>query len=280
MSRALRAQVSLIFSDEDLFDNFVVPMRDNRELSGLIIRLLTLYYNNEDIRNTIEGVSTEDLEDAEQYKSVDDSIARMRQTLAMQDFMFTQVSQTLEEGASAIDAIMKTNDIIKQSGVVKTEQTDVGEAVTGFHFENSTSESEESTFDKHNEEGNLEGRVDKIEVMLSKIMSMLETNQFSGSTGTSEDVEVENETETEENFSTESIEPLTSTTETEETDILDDIESDTVSEAPVKEVIEPVAPPKPVSPPEPTVTSVVEDTVNLADDASSDLDDILKDLLG
>lgn len=280
MSRALRAQVSLIFSDEDLFDNFVVPMRDNRELSGLIIRLLTLYYNNEDIRNTIEGVSTEDLEDAEQYKSVDDSIARMRQTLAMQDFMFTQVSQTLEEGASAIDAIMKTNDIIKQSGVVKTEQTDVGEAVTGFHFENSTSESEESTFDKHNEEGNLEGRVDKIEVMLSKIMSMLETNQFSGSTGMSEDVEVENETETEENFSTESIKPLTSTTETEETDILDDIESDTVSEAPVKEVIEPVAPPKPVSPPEPTVTSVVEDTVNLADDASSDLDDILKDLLG
>ena len=91
----------------------------------MIVKLLYVYYNNEDVRNMIEGISFDDLEGSEQVLNSTEAINKMRQTLAMQDYLFEQAKQTLDDGASEMDALMKVNDIAKQSGVVKTESTDV-----------------------------------------------------------------------------------------------------------------------------------------------------------
>lgn len=265
MSRSLRAQVSLIFPDEDLFDNFITPLKENKELSGMIVRLLTVYYNSEEVRNLIEGVSFDDVVDgADQIIDSTEAINQMRQAIAMQDFLYEQVKQTLEDGASEMDTLMRANDIAKQSGVVKTESTDVGEALVKLSLENPTSSSQPVSDSKPNNDNDLECRVGKIEEALNSIMDMLKSGSFTKDTSTTSnpvsDVEIKDE---------------------EKISILNE---DT--QVPVVKIDEPTIL-------EPTVESnndlsqevvdTIEDNDNSEvqeEDASSMLDDVLKDLLG
>ena len=264
MSRSLRAQVSLIFSDEDIFDNFVTPLKENKELSGMIVKLLTAYYNSEDVRNLVEGVSFEDLEGADQVIDSTEAINQMRQTLAMQDFLFEQAKQTLEDGASEMDALRRVNDIAKQSGVVKTEHTESGEALVQLSLENSTLRSEEKQEPKTFDSSNLESRVGKIEEALTNIMNMLQNG-------------VSNQT-----ITPIKEEPVVEKVEDEpKTPILNEEPQVPTSEVQEEEVSEPI-----VEEPVPTIPepeNIIEDGSNLEtseEDASSELGDVLKDLLG
>ena len=243
MSKSLRAQVSLIFSDEDLFDNFVTPLKENKELSGMIVKLLYVYYNNEDVRNMIEGISFDDLEGSEQVLDSTEAINKMRQTLAMQDYLFEQAKQTLDDGASEMDALMKVNDIAKQSGVVKTESTDVGEALVQISLDKPISGVQSEQENKTSNNNELEGRVNKIEEMLGSIMSMLQSGQFNQSSTST------------------STEPIVKETEdAKETPILNE---DSQVLTPQEDLSENLATEEPVE-----------------EDASSELGDVLQDLLG
>lgn len=243
MSKSLRAQVSLIFSDEDLFDNFVTPLKENKELSGMIVKLLYVYYNNEDVRNMIEGISFDDLEGSEQVLDSTEAINKMRQTLAMQDYLFEQAKQTLDDGASEMDALMKVNDIAKQSGVVKTESTDVGEALVQISLDKPISGVQSEQENKTSNNNELEGRVNKIEEMLGSIMSMLQSGQFNQSSTST------------------STEPIVKETEdVKETPILNE---DSQVLTPQEDLSENLASEEPVE-----------------EDASSELGDVLQDLLG
>lgn len=243
MSKSLRAQVSLIFSDEDLFDNFVTPLKENKELSGMIVKLLYVYYNNEDVRNMIEGISFDDLEGSEQVLDSTEAINKMRQTLAMQDYLFEQAKQTLDDGASEMDALMKVNDIAKQSGVVKTESTDVGEALVQISLDKPISGVQSEQENKTSNNNELEGRVNKIEEMLGSIMSMLQSGQFNQSSTST------------------STEPIIKETEdVKETPILNE---DSQVLTPQEDLSENLASEEPVE-----------------EDASSELGDVLQDLLG
>lgn len=254
MSRSLRAQVSLIFSDEDLFDNFITPLKDNKELSGTIIKLLSAYYSSEEVRNLVEGVSMDDVvEDSDKIIDSTEAINQMRQTLAMQDFLFEQAIQTLDDGASEMDALMKANDIAKHSGVVKTESTDVGEALVKLSLENTTLDRQFKGSSESANSSDLENRVEKIEEMLGNIMTLIQ----SGSLGS-------NSSLTSNSDYSEIIEDDTKTS------ILnDEAEVSTINQS---------------------SSVVLEDTVETSndsvsgnaveEDASSELDDVLKDLLG
>ena len=181
MSRLLRSQVSLIFENEDLFDNFITPLKKNKELSGTIIRLLQAYYESEEVRALIDGVSFEDvIEDGD--KVIDsteaiDKINQMRQTLAMQDFLFTQTEQVLEDGVCEMETLMRTNDIARRKGFMKTESTDVGEALVHLSLEDLTLESKNGEEDKPYEDSGLEGRVNKIEKTLTDMASIMKSIQ-------------------------------------------------------------------------------------------------------
>lgn len=265
MSRSLRAQVSLIFSDEDIFDNFITPLKENKELSGTIVKLLTAYYNSEDVRNLVEGVSFEDLEGADQVIDSTEAINQMRQTLAMQDFLFEQAKQTLEDGASEMDALRRVNDMAKQSGVVKTEHTESGEVIVQLSLENSTLRSEEKQEPKHSDSSNLESRVGKIEEALTSIMSMLQNGAFSQTTAPIKEESV-----------AEKVEDVPKTPIlNEESQVL------SVEEVHEEEIPEPVVEESVPTIPEPE--NIIEDDSNLEtsdEDASSELGDVLKDLLG
>lgn len=264
MSRSLRAQVSLIFSDEDIFDNFVTPLKENKELSGMIVKLLTAYYNSEDVRNSVEGVSFEDLEGADQVIDSTEAINQMRQTLAMQDFLFEQAKQTLEDGASEMDALRRVNDMAKQSGVVKTEHTESGEALVQLSLENSTLRSEEKQEPKTSDNSNLESRVGKIEEALTNIMNMLQNGAFNQTTTSIKEEPVVNKVEDEQKTSISNEESQVLTTEVHEEEV-----SEPIIEEPASTIPEP--------------ENIIEDDSNLEtseEDASSELGDVLKDLLG
>lgn len=51
----MRAQVSLIFEDEELFNNLIVPEKKNRSLRPLIVKLLEAYYYSDDVRNLVDN---------------------------------------------------------------------------------------------------------------------------------------------------------------------------------------------------------------------------------
>lgn len=259
MSKSLRAQVSLIFSDEDLFDNFVVPLRDNKELSGMITKLLYAYYNNEEVRNLIEGVSFNDVVDnAEQVFDSTEAINRMRQTLAMQGYLYEQAKQTLEDGTSEMDALLKANDIAKKSGVVRTESTDVGEALVNLSLEKTISESEIKEEVQPIENSDLAGRVGKIEEALSTIINMLQNGSFNQGTPPTSTVITEEKVQEEVKIPSLNVDTQVVPNQKEEEPI---IESSVVS---VEETT--------------TVSNdEVEENVSM-DDASDMLGDILKDL--
>ena len=104
MTNGNRAQISLIFYDDDLFKNFITPLRKNRELSDLIIKCLTKYYYDENVRNLIENVDTNEEDDA--MKSINDEINNIQANIALMGFSIDEAIMELENGSNDIREAM------------------------------------------------------------------------------------------------------------------------------------------------------------------------------
>ena len=118
----MRAQVSLQFTDEDLFENFIKPNKEERRLNSIIIKCLSSYYYNEEVRNLVEGVSLEDITDGEQIQSNQALFDEVRQALMMQDFMAQELQNTMNNGVQDVEDILgKTNEMAESTGMAHTE---------------------------------------------------------------------------------------------------------------------------------------------------------------
>lgn len=111
---AMRAQLSLQFTDKDLFDNFITPAKERRELNGIIIRCLSRYYYDEAVRNAIEGYS-ETAEEPVQNSQLSAIFDDIHETLAMQSTMASMLETTISEGAEDMgDLLNRTNsEVVK-----------------------------------------------------------------------------------------------------------------------------------------------------------------------
>lgn len=127
---SMRAQLSLMFDDENLFDNFVKPYKDEKLLNNLIIKCLSAYYYNEEVRNLIEGTSLDDVADSEEVTSTQSLVDGIRASLIMQDFLASELQNTIEAGTEDVSSILnRTNEAAEKSGVAKTTQTEYGASV-------------------------------------------------------------------------------------------------------------------------------------------------------
>lgn len=147
---AMRAQISLMFDDEDLFDNFVTPYKENRLLNSLIIKCLSAYYYNEEVRNMIEGTSIEEATNGETVSTTQSICDNIRATLVMQDYLASELQNAINNGTEDIqDVLHHTNTFAEQSGVAKstTSQTGTGTMQLNVNNLNSqpTSASQDST---------------------------------------------------------------------------------------------------------------------------------------
>lgn len=134
---SMRAQISLQFADADLFENFVTPYKENRLLNNLIIKCLSAYYYNEDVRNLIEGTSMSDATNGEEVQSTQSIVDNIRASLVMQDYLATELQSTIDNGTEDIDNILnKTNEVARQAGVAKPSQTESGSNVLQIETKN------------------------------------------------------------------------------------------------------------------------------------------------
>jgi hypothetical protein len=137
----MRAQISLQFADADLFENFVTPYKKNRLLNSLIIKCLSAYYYNEDVRNLIEGTSMSDATNGEEVQSTQSIVDNIRASLVMQDYLATELQSTIDNGTEDIDNILnKTNEVARQTGVAKPSQTESGSNVLQIETKNLSGE--------------------------------------------------------------------------------------------------------------------------------------------
>lgn len=126
---SMRAQLNLMFDDENLFDNFIKPYKDEKLLNNLIIKCLSAYYYDEDIRKGIES-QTEDLSGVEEVTSTQSLVDGIRKSLIMQDFLASELQKTIDAGNPDVSEILnRTNEAAEKSGVAKTTQTEYGASV-------------------------------------------------------------------------------------------------------------------------------------------------------
>lgn len=127
---SMRAQLSLCFDDENLFDNFIKPYKDEKLLNRLIIKCLTAYYYDEDIRKGIEAYLSDSIADSEEVTSTQSLVDSIRASLIMQDFLASELQDTIDKQTEDVSEILnKTNEAADKSGIAKTTQTEYGASV-------------------------------------------------------------------------------------------------------------------------------------------------------
>lgn len=144
-----RKQLSLIIRDDELYHDLIKPHADSGELNNLIIRCLSAYYYNNDVRDLVDNVQKEDSDDRVQVKSTQDAINDIRQALAMQSFYADTLKDEMEAGIEDMSNILKrTTEKAEEDGLVKTEQTDSGNTIARITMKTKVSGDEVVDFAK------------------------------------------------------------------------------------------------------------------------------------
>lgn len=124
---SMRAQLNIMTDDEELFDNFIKPYKNEKLLNNLILKCLSAYYYNEEVRNLIEGTSLDDSEPVAGTQSLVDGI---RADVATQKFLADELQKTIEAGTEDVSKILnRTNKATEKPGLVKTIQTEYDASV-------------------------------------------------------------------------------------------------------------------------------------------------------
>lgn len=114
-----RAQVSLIFEDDELFTNLVLGLKQSRDLSPFIIRCMSAYYYNPEVRALIDGhVDEEPIEEVD----IQEQLNSIRNSLLMQAVFAEEGLQTMESGTSEMEDILKySSDRVKEYEQAQTQ---------------------------------------------------------------------------------------------------------------------------------------------------------------
>lgn len=124
---AYRTQLSLLVPDEDLYNNFIVPLKRDKELHSIILKCLSAYYYNESIRNLIEGVSSDGVETGESVPSSEEAITDMRNMLALQNIIVKDIEGQLQDDFADFSNVLKdTNKVAQENELIKDSDSAFG----------------------------------------------------------------------------------------------------------------------------------------------------------
>lgn len=139
---SMRAQLNIMTDDEELFDNFIKPYKNEKLLNNLILKCLSAYYYNEEVRNLIEGTSLDDSEPVAGTQSLVDGI---RADVATQKFLADELQKTIDAGTKDVSEILnRTNKAAEKTGVAKTTKTEYGASILKIGQYNSNTDVKES----------------------------------------------------------------------------------------------------------------------------------------
>ena len=132
MSKIQRAQVSLVFTDNQLYDDFIDELKQRRELNAMILKCLTAYYYSQEVRRVIdnygeeENIHTSEIHISESQQIIDN----IRNSLALDSYYADELQNVIDNGTQMINDIMDGVDIKKkESGFVSPTTTEYGNGV-------------------------------------------------------------------------------------------------------------------------------------------------------
>lgn len=157
---SMRAQISLQFTDSDLYDNFILPYKEQRVLNSIIVKCLSAYYYNEEARGIIEGTSSASIDGLDEVKSSQSIFDEIRASLVMQDYFAAELEATIAEGTEDIDSILnRTNEAMENSGVVRPSESEYGAGVYKVGSDVKQIAAKEAKQSGSDDSGHLEGIV-------------------------------------------------------------------------------------------------------------------------
>lgn len=163
-----RAQCSLLFPDDEVFENLVIPLKEGRILNEFIVKLVTMYYKNEQIRSIVdEGIETDDKE-AEQKRS--EMYSAINESLAFMEYLADEGKNVVEDGASMLESVLAGAE---ESGMATHEESDFGDGFTKFNIEVPKLETVGGKSSETTKEPTGSDRVSKLENEVSGIKDML-----------------------------------------------------------------------------------------------------------
>ena len=271
---ALRAQISLMFKDKDLYDNFIVPSKAEKVLNDFIIKCLSAYYYNEEIRNKIEGISMEDVVSDDTIITDSQQICNnIREALAMQSFMATELENAINDGIDDINNIMdKVDDMTEGSGFVKSTQTEYGAGIPLLDLKNPTNQKSSENVSQASQTSGYDANTGYNNFVIEYLMRTVLGTEGIAKMNEEYSALVSGKTKSSENSSSESADSQVVTTEVNESSIFEEskeqaqtgvVSEQIVSEQTVK------------SEPEPEKTDS-----DISNDEAEDATDALMDLLG
>lgn len=106
---ALRAQLSLTFDDEQLYDSLIVPYKEEKELNPLVVKLLTKYFYNKDVRALVDESSESDMQiDSESDSRINDMFRNAQQLMACMSVLEDVAIDDLQNSISTVSDLMNT----------------------------------------------------------------------------------------------------------------------------------------------------------------------------
>lgn len=154
-----RAQINLTFLDEDLYNNLILPLKTSKRLRNLMLKLLTCYYYNSNVRDLVDN----DSQDGD--VNVNELFAEARVTLLALSSLKDNLGMTLDEGIDKINSIASTGNTNMQSefGTRIPKLENINSLVAEDTSIRNESEIKEST------------RLDVLEKTMEKLMSKLDS---------------------------------------------------------------------------------------------------------
>lgn len=169
-----RAQFSILFEDDELYDNFIVYQKSQKTLRPLVLKLLTAYYYNDEVRELVdnngqryeEGVQNPNAEMMDYFRQCQESLAMMS--------VYADGLEDLTE-----DSIEKfsefTDNLAQRTGGTTSKETDFGKTTAQLSLGNVSMPNENQVGNIPMSAGSENARLDMIENNLTYLTSLVQS---------------------------------------------------------------------------------------------------------
>lgn len=154
----MRAQINLIFEDEELYNNLIAPLKASKRLRNLMLKLLTCYYYNPKVRDLVDNESQNG------DVNVNELFSEARVTLLALSSLQDNLGMTLEQGIEKISSIASLDD--------RGNKSEFGSRIPNLQGINSIIAADKQEEERKDKESD---RLDMLEKNMQLLMSKLDT---------------------------------------------------------------------------------------------------------
>ena len=131
-----RLQLSLQFEDDKAFNEFIYPMKQDRRIHKFVINLLLAYFYRDDMKEAFQNYEIfgagkpDDEENVQADNATSDICNNIRNVLAMQGFIASELQNTIENGTEDVSNILnQANNKAQETGVARATQNEYGTSI-------------------------------------------------------------------------------------------------------------------------------------------------------